>query len=74
MTLCRQCDEEHDSLYDPSPRPTAPVPPAFLHIPACGPEMPACASWLEWDDMPRPTGLALRTAAGWMIDYTPMEG
>ena len=74
MTFCRFCDEEHDSLYEPSSSFTERTGRAFVHVPGCWPEMSGCASWLEWDDRHRPTGLALRTATGWMIDYVPWEG
>ena len=74
MTFCRFCDEEHDGLYEPPPYSTERAGPAFVHIPGCGPEMAGCAAWLEWDDAARPTGMALRTATGWMIDYTPVIG
>ena len=71
---CRWCDEEHDNLYEPSPRFTRPSGRAFVHIQGCGPEMDGCYTVIEWDDVHRPTGLAFYTRTGWMIDYVPWEG
>ena len=73
MTLCRQCDEEHDSLYAPPPC-SAHTGPALNKVRGCWPEMDGCYTMIEWDDAMRPTALAFYSATGWMIDYVPWEG